>query len=111
MGVFFTSQNPVAPAIKQALKDALQQDPKTLTVLPETEASARAHQLAQTTTPQFNLRNFLLAVIIAAVLLGLAIWLDNDTHRDISKALMTSFTSFSGIVLGLLGGEAQKSAS
>ncbi|HEX4604407.1 MAG TPA: hypothetical protein VH724_10460 [Candidatus Angelobacter sp.] len=110
MGVFFTASQAVAPAIKQALKDALVQDPKTLTVLPETEAAARAHTLAQTTASQFNLRNFLLAVIIAAILLGLAIWTDKP-HNDISKILMTCFQSFSGIVVGLLGGEAQKSAS
>jgi hypothetical protein len=111
MGIFFTAKKPVAPAVKDALKSALIQDPKSLANSPDAEAAERAHELVKTTTPEFNLRNFVLAVIIAGVLLGLAIWLDNDAHKDISKALMTSFQSFSGIVVGLLGGEAQKSAS
>ncbi|MBZ5507339.1 MAG: hypothetical protein LAO78_17915 [Acidobacteriia bacterium] len=110
MGIFFTSPKPAAPAIQEALESALTQDPKALAAPLKTEAAARAHALAQTTAPQFNLRNFVLALIISAVLLAVAIWAD-DQHKEISKALMTSFTSFSGIVLGLLGGEAQKSAS
>src|SRR5689334_23119246 len=111
MGIFFTVKKPVAPAVKDALNSALIQDPKSLAHSPDAEAAERAHELVKTTTPEFNLRNFVLAVIISGVLLGLAIWLDNDAHKDISKALMTSFQSFSGIVVGLLGGEAQKSAS
>src|ERR1700761_6225776 len=110
MGIFFTAPAKVAPAIKDALRDALAQDPKNLVAPLDTEASARAHNVVQATTPQFNLRNFLLAVAISAALLTVAICID-CTHATISKPLMTSFTSFSGIVIGLLGGEAQKSAS
>jgi hypothetical protein len=88
----------------------LSQDPNTIAPQIHTEAAARAQTLTQATTPQFNLRNFVLALIISGVLLGIAIWADAN-HKEISKALMTSFTSFSGIVLGLLGGEAQKSSS
>jgi hypothetical protein len=104
MGVFFSSPHPVAPATQEALKSALMRDPKTIAD-PQTEAAAQAHTLAQTTAPQFNWRNFVGALVISAVLLGLAIALDNGQHKEISKALMTSFQSFSGIVLGLLGGE------
>jgi len=110
MGIFFTAKKPVAPAVKDALKLALIKDPNSLTNSPDAEAAARANELVKETTPQFNLRNFVLAVIISGVLLGLAIALD-DTHKEISKALMTSFQSFSGIVVGLLGGEALKSAT
>jgi hypothetical protein len=110
MGIFFTAPQQVAPAIQTALHSALAQDPKTLAAPLQTEAAARAQALIQTTAPQFNLRNFILAVIISGVLLALAIWTDK-THNSISTTLMTSFTSFSGIVLGLLGGEAQKSTS
>jgi hypothetical protein len=104
MGVFFTAQRAAAPAIQQALASALKQDPKTI---PDADvaAAAKAHELAQTTAPQFNWRNFLGAVCISGILLGLAIALDNEQHKEISKALMTSFQSFSGIVVGLLGGE------
>ncbi|HEV8494336.1 MAG TPA: hypothetical protein VGR76_18800, partial [Candidatus Angelobacter sp.] len=93
MGIFFTQKRAMAPAVKDALKSALIQDPKSLTNSPDAEAADRAQDLAKTTTPEFNLRNFVLAVIIAGVLLGLAIALD-DTHKEISKALMTSFQSF-----------------
>lgn len=110
MGVFFTAPARVAPAIKSAIRDALAQDPQNFKASLDTEASARTQEVAQATAPQFNLRNFVLAVVISAALLTVAICTDT-THPDISKALMTSFTSFSGIVLGLLGGEAQKSAS
>ena len=110
MGVFFTSPHPVAPAIQAALEDALTTDPKTLRAAPHVEAAAKAHELAQTTAPQFNLRNFVGALAISAALLITAICIDKS-HPEIAKTLMTSFTSFSGIVLGLLGGEAQKSAS
>ena len=110
MGVFFTSPRPIAPAIQNALESALTEDPRTLAAPIKTEAAARAHTLAQETTPQFNLRNFVGALIISAILLWIAIAID-ESPKEISKVLMTSFTSFSGIVLGLLGGEAQKSAS
>jgi hypothetical protein len=110
MGVFFSSPRPVAPAIQDAIETALTQDPKTLAGLPKTEAAARAHALAQTTAPNFQPWNFVGALVIAAALLITAICIDKS-HPEIAKTLMTSFTSFSGIVLGLLGGEAQKSAS
>jgi hypothetical protein len=113
MGIFFTRNQAVAPTIQAALTEALTADPATLGG-PQgvaTQAAARTQQVAQATAPAFNLRNFILAVLIAAILLALAIYLDNDAHKDISKALMTSFSSYSGIVIGLLGGEVQKSAS
>ncbi len=109
MGIFFTSKRPVAPAIQAALQDALTTDPKTV-VDPQTAAAAKAQALSQATTPEFNLRNFVGALVISAALLITAICIDKS-HPDIAKTLMTSFTSFSGIVLGLLGGEAQKSAT
>jgi hypothetical protein len=47
-------------------------------------------------------------VLISGVLLWAAIWTAQHNLPDISKALMNSFAGFSGVVLGLLGGEAQK---
>jgi hypothetical protein len=110
MGIFFTSSRPVASTIESALEDALSTDPTTLRANLRTEAAARAHSVAKTAAPQFKLRNFIGALLISAALLITAICVDKS-HPDIAKTLMTSFTSFSGIVLGLLGGEAQKSAS
>jgi hypothetical protein len=109
MGIFFTSQRPVAPAIQAALEDALRADPGNVGD-PHVAAAAQAHTLAQATAPQFNVRNFVGALVISVALLITAICVDKS-HPDIAKTLMTSFTSFSGIVLGLLGGEAQKSAT
>ena len=74
----------------------------------DAEAGNRALQLAQTTTPKFNPWRFAGAVVISIGLLCAAIWTGKHDLPDISKQLMTSFSAFSGIVLGLLGGEAQK---
>ncbi len=110
MGIFFTSPQPVVPAIQAALHDALITDPKTLAAPPEVEAAARAAQVAQATSPQFNSWRFAGAMVIAAALLATALWADKE-HGEIARTLMTSFTSYMGIVLGLFGGEAQKPAS
>jgi hypothetical protein len=110
MGVFFTSPQPVAPAIQAELEETLMMDPNRLPAEPHIIAAARAHELAKKTAPKFHPWNFVGALVISAALLVTAICIDTS-HAEIAKTLMTSFTSFSGIVLGLLGGEAQKSAS
>lgn len=113
MGIFYTAKQPVAPTMHKALTDALMVNPAPLTA-PQiaTEVANRVDAVAQATTPEFNLRNFIGALVIAAALLITAIYVQGKgkDYEDIAKTLMTSFTSFSGIVLGLLGGEVQKSA-
>lgn len=110
MGIFFTSTQPVLPAVKDAIRVAFLADALNATDA-ENQAASRTVALAQTTSPQFNPWRFGAALAIAAALLAGAIWADEKHLDDIAKPLMTSFSSFSGIVLGLLGGEAQKSTS
>lgn len=110
MGIFYTSAQPVLPTIKDAIRSALATNPGTLVNL-ENEAANRTVSVAQSTTPKFNPWRFIGAVIISGLLLYGAIWTGQHNLQDISKDLMNSFSAFSGIVLGLLGGEAQKSAS
>jgi hypothetical protein len=62
-------------------------------------------------SPAFNAWRLAGAAVASAALVWAAIWTGQHDLPDISKTLMTSFTAFSGIVLGLLGGEAQKSLS
>lgn len=108
MGIFFTSSRPVVPAINESLRDALMLNPSELLDI-DAEASKRAVKLTDATTPQFNAWRFGAAVTIAGALLWGAIWTSRHNLPDISKSLMDSFSGFSGLVLGLLGGEAQKS--
>jgi hypothetical protein len=111
MGVFYTAQAPAVATIKSAIEEALKVDPKTLSD-PSADAAARTVAVADKVTPQFNAWRFGAATVIAVVLLLTAIWTAQQQGlSDISKTLMTSFSSFSGIVLGLLGGEAQKSTT
>ena len=110
MGVFFTSHQPVVPEVNSAIKMALQTDPKTIGNV-EQEAAQRTLGLVQTTAPKFSPSRFLGAVLIAVALLGAAIWTAKHDLPDISKDLMQSFMSFSGIVVGLIAGEAQKFSS
>jgi hypothetical protein len=110
VGIFFTSTQPVLPALKTALEDALRVAPTTL-LDPGLEASNRTVQLAQTVAPKFNAFRFGGAVAISGALVWGAVWTGQHDLSDISKDLMNSFAGFSGIVVGLLGGEAQKSPS
>jgi hypothetical protein len=109
MGVFFTSSQPVVLVIKTAIENALLVDPSKIST-PAQEAAKRALDLTATVAPKFNPWRFVGAVLIAGALLYAAIWTAQHDLPDISKALMNSFAGFSGIVLGLLGGEAQTSA-
>ena len=111
MGIFFTSTQPVLPIISAAFQDALLKDPKTITGATEKEAAHRTIQLSQALSPAFNEWRFGGAVVIAGVLLFGAVYTGQHNLPDISKDLMNSFSGFSGLVLGLLGGEAQKSFS
>lgn len=111
MAIFFTSSRPVLPTIRKTIEDALRFDPTkfvSLGVSPEKEAADRTVELSKAVSPAFNFGRFIGALVIAVALLLGAIWTAQHELTDISKALMTSFTAYSGIVLGLLGGEAQK---
>jgi hypothetical protein len=109
MGIFYTAQQQVLPAIQTAIHNALMTPPPINNAAAAQDAGARTAAVAQAVTPAFSTWRFVGAVIISGFLLTAAIWTKQHQLDDISKALMTSFTSFSGIVLGLLGGEAQKS--
>jgi len=107
MGIFFTSSQPALPTVRNAIADALKVDFQTV-ANPQKEAADRTVALSNAVSPQFNPWRFVAAIVISVALLLGAIWTAQHQLADISKALMTSFTAFSGIVLGLLGGEAQK---
>jgi len=107
MGIFFTAHQPVVPEIQSAIRIALMVDPKTLPNVDQ-EAAERTLTIINATGPQFNPGRFFAAVLISGALLWGAIWTAQHNLADISKALLNSFVGFSGIVLGLLGGEAQK---
>jgi hypothetical protein len=107
MGIFFTAHQPVVPEIQSTIRIALMVDPGTLTNVDQ-EAAERTLTIINATGPQFNPGRFIGAVIISAALLWAAIWAAQHNLPDISKDLMNSFAGFSGLVLGLLGGEAQK---
>jgi hypothetical protein len=110
MGIFFTAHQPVVPEIQSAIRVALMVDPKTVPNVDQ-EAAERTLGIINATGPQFNPGRFFGAVVISAVLLWGAIWTAQHNLPDISKALLNSFAAFSGIVLGVLGGEAQKFAA
>ena len=110
MGIFFASHQPVVPEINSAIRVALQVEPKSIANVDQ-EAAQRTLELIRATAPQFSPLRFFGAVLIAGALLLAAIWTAQHNLPDISKTLMNSFAGFSGIVLGLLGGEAQKFSS
>jgi hypothetical protein len=107
MGIFYTRTQRALPVVKNAIEDALKTDPKNVANLDQ-EAAQRALQVDKTVSSQFNWVRFVVAGVICLALLGGAIWTSYKNMPDISKSLMSSFTAFSGIILGLLGGEAQK---
>lgn len=107
MGIFFTAHQPVVPEIQSAIRIALMVDPKTLANIDQ-EAAERTMGIIHATGAQFNPGRFLGAVVIAGALIWGSIWTAQHNLPDISKVLLDSFVGFSGIVLGLLGGEAQK---
>jgi hypothetical protein len=108
VGIFFTSPQPTSPTIMAAFEEALLVDPKTLHDVKK-DAAHRTMRLAQDTSPSFKPWRFGGAVLIAVALLLGAIWTGQHNLPDISKVLTDSFSGFSGLVLGLLGGEAQRS--
>lgn len=110
MGIFFTSSNSVLPTTTNAFRESLLADARTLGDI-DKEAAHRTVQLYKAVSPTFNPWRFAGAVVIAIVLLLAAIWAGQHNLPDISKSLMTSFSGFSGLVLGLLGGEAQKTGT
>jgi hypothetical protein len=110
MGIFFTAHQPVVPEIQSAIRIALMVDPQTVANVDQ-EAAERTLGVINATGPQFNPGRFFGAVVISGILLWGAIWTGQHNLPDISKALLNSFAGFSGIVLGVLGGEAQKFAA
>jgi hypothetical protein len=110
MGIFFVTHQPVVPEVQSAIRTALLTDPSTLGNVDQ-EAAHRTLGLIQATAPQFSPSRFCGAAVISVALLLAAIWTAKHNLPDISKDLMHSFAGFSGIVLGLLGGEAQKFSS
>jgi hypothetical protein len=110
MGIFFVSHQPVMAEINSAIRVALLAEPETLGNV-EHEAAQRTLELIRATVPQFSPSRFCGAVLIAGGLLWGGIWTAQHNLPDISKELMNSFAGFSGIVVGLLSGEAQKFSS
>lgn len=110
MGIFFAPHQPVVPEISSAIRIALLVDPATLEDV-EQEAERRTLELIQATAQQFSPLRFLSALLIAGALLAGGIWTAQHNLTDISRDLMYSFAGFSGIILGVLGGEAQKFSS
>lgn len=110
MGVFFTPRQPALPTITTAFRESLLADPTKLIDI-DKEAAHRTVKVAQTLSPEFNAWRFGRAVVITGAQLLVAIRTGKHDLPDVSKTLMDSFSGFSGLVLGLLGGEAQKSTS
>lgn len=108
MGVFFTSSQSPVPTIKTAIRDALLVNPAAVPNA-DSEAANRTIAVIGAATRIFNFWRFIGALLISAALLSVAIWTAKNDLPDISKVLVNSFVGFSGIALGLLGGEAQKS--
>lgn len=110
MGIFFASHQALVPEIHSAIRDALQMDPRLVANADE-EASYRTLDVVRATAALFQPLRFFCALLIAGALLAGAMWTAQHNLPDISKQLMNSFAGFSGIIIGLLGGEAQKSTS
>jgi len=110
VGIFFVTHQPVVAEINSAIRVALLADPATVSNV-EHEAAQKTLELVKATAPQFRPARFCGAVVIAGALLWGAVWAAQHNLPDISKDLMNSFAGYSGIVLGLLGGEAQKFSS
>jgi hypothetical protein len=108
VGIFFASHQPVVPEIHNAIRVALLVDPNLIENA-EDEASQRTLDVVRATAAQFQPLRFFCALMIAGALLLGAIWAAQHNLPDISKDLMNSFACFGGVVIGLLGGEAQKS--
>lgn len=108
MGIFFASDQPVVAEIHSAIHDALLVEPH-LVKNAEEEASHRTLDVVRATAGRFKPVRFLCALLIAAALFAGAVWTARQNLLEISKQLMVLLAGFSGIVIGVLVGEAQKS--
>jgi hypothetical protein len=103
MGIFYSAAVHPAVAIQQGISAA---------AAPGGAANAGVliKQATDDIKSKLDVTRVAVAGAIALLLLAAAIWTKYLGYEDISKTLMTSFTGFSGIVLGALGGEASKAA-
>ena len=108
MGIFFTYPRPNQNILTEASKKSPPGDP-TSQFKTDQRVPHNSMQLSHFLEPTLNRGRFVGALTIATVLLLGAIWTGQHNLPDISNKLMDSFSGFSGIVLGLLGGEVQKS--
>ena len=107
MGIFFTAHQPVVPEINSAIRIALLVDPTAVPNV-EQEAAQRTTELIRATSQQFNPLRFCAALLIAGTLFWGGVWTAQHNLPDISRDMMNCFVGFSGIVIGLIVGEAQK---
>lgn len=105
MGIFVKSAN-LRPLLTSALADALRLN-NVANV--QEEAETLSADISEALTAEIAWPRFLVAVLIAFLLLAGAIYTAKTDLPDISKGLMTSFQSFSGLIVGLLGGEVASS--
>jgi hypothetical protein len=110
VGIFFASDQPVVPEVHSAIRDALLVEPHLVKNADE-EASHRTLDVVRATAGRFKPLRFFCALLIAGALFAGAVWTARQNMLDISKQLMVLLAGFSGIVVGLLVGEAQKSTS
>jgi len=111
VGIFFTTPEAIQPAVHESIMSALSFDPKSPGADLVKEAAQRTLKLNKAVAPKFNSGRFIAAVVLGAIFLLLAMYTSKHDMTDISKTLMTCFTSYNGIIVGLLGGEAQKAHS
>jgi hypothetical protein len=103
MGLFIKSKF-LFPPIHNSLKDALSTNPAALTDLPS-EAVDRTSKVVEELSVEIQWDRLIMAIVIWLVLLVVVNITALYNLADISKGLMTSFQSFSGLLVGLIGGE------
>ena len=104
MAIFVQSAN-LEPEVTNALANALSADAGKLENDVQSEAAKRSSEVIKAVSPKIAWSRLLVAIVIALALVAAAIYTASNNLTDISKGLMTSFQSFSGLVVGLLGGE------
>jgi hypothetical protein len=103
MAIFLETKN-MRPLMTKALTDALAINPANISDV-QGKAASLSENVLQSLTASVAWPRVLVAILIGFLLLVAAIYTGKANLPDISKGLMTSFQSFSGLVVGLLGGE------